>query len=118
MKIELVDRNAETLEEAYGLSEKEMEELVNKLHNIDLKKFINKREYVIPFIIHIDPKVEHCVADIIGTLEEKEIENTVDLIETICNVDKKLGAKYLLLFFKINNYKDYLLYIKSKRQTK
>ena len=105
MKIELVDRNAKLLKDAYGLSEDEMLELEKKLSNIDFTDLTNNREHVIPFLAQIDFDTICCASDIIGALEEIEIDSTVDLIEAICNVDEKLGKKYLSIILRILDYK-------------
>ena len=105
MKIELVNRNARTLEEAYGLSEKEMEELVENVVSLELKDITNKREHLIPFIYLLDFRTLECAAYIISLLENVEIKNSVDLIETIYYVDEELGKKFIKIINRIVGYK-------------
>jgi len=96
-KLELVNRNAETLYEAYGLSEKEFDSIVEsfleKVEEIknkntssnEINEFLekNKKEAIIAFVVNSDPRAIGLLAKVLEETEEIKVENVIDLIEVL-----------------------------------
>ena len=91
MEIKLVNRNTNSVLEAYDLSMDDFKLLVKKMFDKNPKSLTNTYEDVIPFVCTLEEETIKCAADIFKLLEEVEINNAVDLIEIICNVKKDVG---------------------------
>lgn len=109
MKIKLINKEAKTIKDAYGLSKKDLVKLDEILHDVYLEDITNIREHIIPLMNRIDFVTKNYIAEIIGDLEDIEIRRPVDLIETICNMDKDLSEKYISIIFRIKEFKNEIL---------
>jgi len=110
MGIELINGWADTIEEAYGLSIKDLEMLDKILHEaISSGYVINIREHVIPLLNSLDYDTLKYIAEIIETSEHINIRSIIDIIEFICNVDNETGEKYLSIIFNYMYYKNDIL---------
>ena len=104
MEIKLIYRKTDSILESYDLSMDEFKLLVKNMFDKNPKSLTNTYEDVIPFVCTLEDETIECAADIFKLLEEVEINNAVDLIETICNVEKDVGKKYMEILFSLKKH--------------
>ena len=92
-EIELINRNEERYDHAYNITESEFIDMCSAIY--DAEEITNTREYVIPYVATTDLLAKQYATELIKELEDIEIENDADLIETICGVDEKRGIAYM-----------------------
>jgi len=107
-KLELVNRNAKTVYEAYGMTKEEFNTIIDsflekanemkeasadEMHNF-LKE--NKKEAIISFVVGSDPEVVELFVCILEEIENVKIENTVDLIEVLNSLKLEDALNYMV----------------------
>lgn len=114
MELKLINRNAKTINEAYGLTEDEFKELVKESIDIlteKLERFENGEEAeklekseIIAELASTDPVAISTAGTVLQFLEECQLDTVVDIIEMIDMLDTKRQYAYIILLRSYNAY--------------
>jgi len=114
MELKLVNRNAKTISDAYGLTEAEYIEIIkNAMDSLQekLQKFTNDefvmldKDEILAAIVLADDLSVNIAAIIIGVLEDCKIERAIDVVEVISMLNPRRQHAYIAL---IRSYETYV----------
>jgi len=114
MELKLVDRNANTISDAYGLTEAKYVEIIkNAMDSLQekLQKSINNefvrldKDEILAAIVFADDLSVNIAANIISILENCKIEKAIDVIEIISMLNPRRQHAYITL---IRSYETYI----------